>query len=415
MFNIYLSNVSTKDTSACGICKAPQIHKTAEVNNFGFQIKSFFLNLFNTNDWPARWHCGTWSDFHGWLYIISDLAIWAAYFAIPIILFIIIKKRRDIPILKIFWLFIGFIVFCGLTHFIDAIIFWWPAYRLSALLRAFTAIVSVLTVFALIKHLPLIFSLRTQKELEFEIEDRKKAEEETRLLTITHQATNNLMNKKDEFMSIASHELKTPVTTLKASLQLLQSIVNKDNETEITNKLIDKAVRQTGKLTNIINDLLDVTKIQAGKIELKRISFKLLDLLNESKEECELEGSKHKINIICDADLIINADRHRIDQVLCNFITNAIKYSPNANRVDIVAKKTENGKVKVSVIDWGIGIPENEKENVFTKFFRVESTSQNFSGIGLGLYISSEIIIQHGGKIGVNSELGKGSTFWFCV
>lgn len=413
MFSIYLKDELIKDSLTCSNCKVSTINQTAEANHIGFQVQSFFSNLFNTNDWPARWHCGTWSEFHGWLYIVSDLIIWASYFTIPLLLLVIIKKRKDIPFLNIFWLFIAFILFCGLTHFIDAVIFWWPAYRLSALLRFFTALVSVITVLSLYKLLPVIFKLRTQEELEFEIEERKKAEEETRILTLRQEATNTLMNKKDEFMSIASHELKTPLTTLKSSLQLLQRMVLTNKELEPTKMLVDKAARQTKKLTGIINDLLDVTKIQAGKIILNKDEFDLSLLINECAEECEIENKECKVSVQADAELMVYGDRSRIDQVLCNLITNAIKYSPNSNQVNVVAKKIANGKVKVLVIDKGIGIPKNHLDDVFDRFFRVENSSQNFAGIGLGLYISSEIIKRHNGEIGVESELGKGSTFWF--
>ncbi|MFC5284748.1 sensor histidine kinase [Pedobacter alpinus] len=415
MFTIYLKEDLIKDSLTCGNCTVSPINQTAESNNIGFQVQSFFSNLFNTNDWPARWNCGTWSDFHGWLYIISDLTIWAAYFAIPILLLVIIKKRKDIPFLNIFWLFIAFILLCGLTHFIDAIIFWWPAYRLSALLRFFTALVSVITVFSLFKLLPIIFKLRTQEELEFEIIERKKAEEETRILMMRQEATNNLMNRKDEFMSIASHELKTPITTLKSSLQLLQRMVSTNKELEPTKMLVDKAARQTKKLTGIINDLLDVTKIQAGKIILNNAEFDLSLLINECAEECEIENKECNVHVRANSDLVVYGDRSRIDQVLCNLITNAIKYSPNSNKVNVIAEKIDNGKVKVSVIDQGIGIPKNHLDDVFDRFFRVENSSQNFAGIGLGLYISSEIIKRHNGEIGVESELGKGSTFWFSI
>jgi signal transduction histidine kinase len=148
---------------------------------------------------------------------------------------------------------------------------------------------------------------------------------------------------------------------------------------------------------------------------LKRTDFNLLDFLKESVEECRYEDSKHEINIVCDANLMVNADKHRLDQVICNLVTNAIKYSPDADSIDITVEKEESGKVKVSVIDQGIGIPKDQEEEVFARFHRVESTSQNFSGIGLGLYISSEIIKHHGGEIGVKSELGKGSAFWFSI
>ena len=141
------------------------------------QISVFFSRLFDTADFPARWFCGNWSDFHGWLYLISDLGIWAAYFAIPVLLLIVFRRRRDLPFHRVFMLFVAFILLCGLTHLIDASMFWWPAYRLSALVRLATAIVSIFTVFALYKTLPLVVSLRTVRDLECEIEKRKIVEE----------------------------------------------------------------------------------------------------------------------------------------------------------------------------------------------------------------------------------------------
>ena len=139
------------------------------------QAKEFFMKLFSTSDWPPRWHCGVWSDFHGWLYIFSDLLIWASYFAIPVLLLRMLIKRPDIPFPRIIWLFGAFIILCGATHLIDAILFWWPAYRLSAAIRFVTGIVSAVTVFALYKIMPLVFSLRTVKELEHEISERKSS------------------------------------------------------------------------------------------------------------------------------------------------------------------------------------------------------------------------------------------------
>ncbi|MCM4154934.1 hypothetical protein [Gramella sp. AN32] len=118
------------------------------------EIIDFFLNLFGTADWPPRWVCGKWSDFHGWLYIGSDVTIWLAYFIIPVVILWFVQQRPKIPFLPVFWLFAAFILLCGATHIIDAIIFWWPAYRLSALIKFFTAIVSLATVFALIRDLP---------------------------------------------------------------------------------------------------------------------------------------------------------------------------------------------------------------------------------------------------------------------
>lgn len=168
---------SLKAINACGaLCHENRSVIKAKVG-LGDQFTGFFSHLFDTSDWPARWHCGSWTDFHGWLYILSDLCIWASYFAIPFLLIELIVKRKDLPFHKIFALFVTFILLCGLTHFIDAVIFWWPAYRLSALLRFGTAVISIFTVFALKKIIPMILSLRSVTELEAEIIKRKAVEE----------------------------------------------------------------------------------------------------------------------------------------------------------------------------------------------------------------------------------------------
>jgi hypothetical protein len=410
------SDVLPKSKTVCySLCHSQKAGPRQINAGLGGQLKDFFTKIFNTADWPPRWHCGNWTDFHGWLYILSDISIWAAYFAIPVLLFRILYKRKDIPFTKIFWLFIAFILLCGTTHLLDAIIFWWPAYRLSALVRLATAIVSIFTVFALYKILPTIYKLRTLTQLEAEIEERKKAEQEAQKQLVLKQAAEELMAKKDEFMSIASHELKTPITSVKASLQLLQRMADKNEAMQEMVPFVNKAAKQVNKLTGLINDLLDVTRIQAGKLQLVKTDFNLFELVNECAEHCQVEDSKHKIQINGAPDLMVNADRNRIDQVLCNFLTNAFKYSPENELVTVSLEKPENGSIKLSVTDKGIGIPPDKIENIFDRFFRVENTSQSFSGIGLGLYISSEIIKRHDGEIGVESDLNEGSTFWFVI
>jgi signal transduction histidine kinase len=174
-----LSKVSiAKLPPNCGpLCQPRQAAIGTVDSSSKHQVADFFKRLFETSEWPARWHCGTWSDFHGWFYIISDLLIWASYFTIPVLIYIIIKKRSDTPLKGLFLLFVAFIILCGTTHLIDAIIFWWPIYRLSALVRFLTAAVSITAVYALYKRLPMILSLRSIDELEKEIAERKVIEE----------------------------------------------------------------------------------------------------------------------------------------------------------------------------------------------------------------------------------------------
>src|SRR5882724_545444 len=140
----------------------------------------FFSKLFDGSDWPPRWHCGRWTEFHGWLYITSDLLIWSAYFSIPLVIIRYISKRQDIKFIRLYFLFAAFILACGSTHFLDAAAFWFPVYRLNALVRLITGILSWITVFYLVKLLPAAFSLKTQSELEKEVEQRKKTEEQSR-------------------------------------------------------------------------------------------------------------------------------------------------------------------------------------------------------------------------------------------
>lgn len=141
------------------------------------QVADFFKKLFDTSDWPARWFCGNWTEFHGWLYIISDLLIWSAYFAIPILIIRYIStKKTTVRFNRLYFLFATFILACGSTHLLDAITFWHPVYRLNAITRAFTGIVSWITVFQMMKFLPVAFALKTPAELEIEVDQRKRAE-----------------------------------------------------------------------------------------------------------------------------------------------------------------------------------------------------------------------------------------------
>lgn len=144
-------------------------------------VLDFFRKLFDTADWPPRWHCGNWTGFHGWLYIVSDLLIWSAYFAMPLIILKFISRKVNAKFVRLYFLFAAFILACGSTHLLDAVTFWFPAYRLNALVRFVTGVVSWVTVFQLVRILPEALSLKTHDQLEKEISERKRAEEELRI------------------------------------------------------------------------------------------------------------------------------------------------------------------------------------------------------------------------------------------
>ncbi len=220
------------------------------------------------------------------------------------------------------------------------------------------------------------------------------------------------LEKKDEFITIASHELKTPVTSIKGYVQVLQYKFKKDGNQEAAD-MLQKADTQINKLTGLITDLLDVKRIENGQFRYEQVTFDFDELVREINEETGRVVKTHRLGCHLDANCFISGDRNKIGQVMTNFIDNAAKYSPVGTQIE-VETKVINNCVHFSVTDFGIGIPKEQIPNIFDRFFRVTGDKPNtYSGLGLGLYISSEIIKRHNGRIGVESEKDKGSRFYF--
>ncbi|HEU5228572.1 MAG TPA: ATP-binding protein [Ktedonobacteraceae bacterium] len=223
-----------------------------------------------------------------------------------------------------------------------------------------------------------------------------------------------LEQQKDEFIGVASHELKTPVTSVKAYTQLLEMRFRKVGD-ELSSQMLKKMDMQLNKLTNLIRDLLDVTKIESGKLQLHKTSFDLNELIAEIVEEMQRTTTKHTLLQELSAPITLYADKDRIGQVVTNLLANAIKYSPEADTV-IVRTAHQDGAVVTSVQDFGIGIPAEKQSEIFERFFRVGGEAQaTYPGLGLGLYISAEFVRRHHGSIWAESEEGKGSTFSFSL
>jgi PAS domain S-box-containing protein len=217
--------------------------------------------------------------------------------------------------------------------------------------------------------------------------------------------------KKDEFIGMASHELKTPLTSISGYMQILQRIHTDDK----SNSFISKTVHQVRKLSALVNDLLDVSKIEAGKLQLVKREFDLIKIATDAVELLRNSQSSHTIKFVSNIQMItINADPNRVEQLIINFLTNAIKYSPAADRVDVIIQSNK-AEVIVGVKDLGMGIEKDKLKNIFNRFYRVEGLNPAISGLGIGLYICKEIVDRHKGKIWVDSEYGKGSTFWFSL
>jgi two-component system phosphate regulon sensor histidine kinase PhoR len=218
------------------------------------------------------------------------------------------------------------------------------------------------------------------------------------------------MEKKDEFIGIASHELKTPITSLKGYLQLISH--KKESLPEAVKQYIDKAIISLNKLQRLIDDLLDVSKIQAGRLEYAMHLVDITELVKQCTENARHVYPNYNFKNTSETGLVVIGNEERLEQVVMNLINNAVKYSPNDNNIIISAVKRD-GQMRVAVTDNGIGLSPEQKERIFERFYRVEDKKYMSSGLGMGLYISQEIINHHLGKIGVDSELGKGASFYF--
>lgn len=220
------------------------------------------------------------------------------------------------------------------------------------------------------------------------------------------------LEQKDEFISIASHELKTPVTSIKGYIQLLRYNFKEEGNTK-AEEMLGRADAQVNKLSKLISELLDVSKIENGQLQYTQERFSLGELVKEMVQELLNFSNTHELSYTIEDDCMVYGDRHKIGQVISNLIENAIKYSPFKSAI-MIDVKAANGNACCSVQDYGMGIPHEECSKIFERFYRVGgSLESTYSGLGLGLYISAEIIKKHNGKLTVQSEYGKGSTFSF--
>jgi signal transduction histidine kinase len=249
---------------------------------------------------------------------------------------------------------------------------------------------------------------------------QRRIDDATAELKERYEQLKELDRMKSQFLSIASHELKTPITAMSGFLQVALRRIRRLSEGAeaapaaeglrgITEQL-EVVYRQTTKLARLVDELLDVSRIQTGRIEFRYGDVDMAELANEVATRMQLTTTTHKISVTRDSQSVVTADRDHLEQVLNNLLTNAIKYSPGGGAITIDVRPEQDGGVRVSVTDEGIGIPSEELDAIFGLFYRSpDRAARDAAGMGLGLYISKEIVVRHGGRIWAESAGAKGS------
>lgn len=223
-----------------------------------------------------------------------------------------------------------------------------------------------------------------------------------------------LQKQKDEFTNLASHELRTPVTSLRATLQLINRIIKeKQIEDDRLIKLAQNAERHTKKLASPVDDLLITTVLPNEELVLNKTIFSFSEVVDGCCNHISMSGT-HTVEKAGDMTIEIYADQHKIDQVMFNLLNNAVKYAPYSKTITIGIEHIHHF-TKITVTDKGIGIADKNIASIFERFKKVDTGQHSQSGLGMGLYVCSEIIKRHGGQIGVDSILGQGSSFWFTI
>jgi len=365
------------------------------------QLIDFFRHLTDTSDWPPRWYCGTWTDFHGWLYIISDLTIWLAYMAIPLILIRFLLIKTGVPMSGVFWLFGAFVLLCGMTHLLDAVIFWWPAYRLSALIRFLTGVVSVATVVALIRHFNQALGLRTSQEYDRELVLRQQIMQE---LSRSNQ-------ELQQFAYVASHDLQSPLKTITNYLGLLDTKYGPQLDPD-AHRIINVSTAAADRMRMLINDLLNFSRV-GNRTDFKAVN--LNDVITQILAENETDIQASGATISQSALPVLTGHPTDMYQVFQNLISNALKY----RRADVPPRVTigasdEGDHYRFTVGDNGIGIDPRYYDRVFQIFQRLHGRNE-YSGTGIGLATVKKVVDLYGGQIWLDSTVGSGTTVLFTI
>ncbi|HTK08208.1 MAG TPA: ATP-binding protein [Ktedonobacteraceae bacterium] len=226
------------------------------------------------------------------------------------------------------------------------------------------------------------------------------------------QALSEVRERQDLFLSMTAHELNTPLTSMQLLVTFLQRNLGQNNKYSMTIEMLES---QLQRFIHLVGDLLDMSRVKAGRLTLTFTSCDVCELVRSIIHKVQHSTTTHTLHLSCETTATINADPDRLEQVLVNLLSNAIKYSPEAKVIDIRVI-SDASQVVVSIQDYGIGISQEAQSHLFEQYYRsIEVSSRKYPGLGIGLYIVYEIVKQHHGKIWMESEEGKGATFFFAL
>ena len=425
-------------------------------------MMNLWSQLFQSESFIPHGHCYLWQTNLVGLHVLSDGLIAMAYYSIPITLFYLVRKRQDLPFEWVFLLFGAFIVSCGTTHILDIWTLWHPTYWLSGMVKAFTALVSVITATQLFPLMPQVLALPSPAQLEHanvalqsqvterlrieaelkihqtqleqlvtertiellqtnttlqeEISERKRVEQERTKLLAREQAARSEAEKanriKDEFLAVLSHELRTPMNPILGwSKLLLSSRLNVAKSREA----VETIERNANLQMQLIDDLLDTSRIVSGKLSLNSSLVDLNSIVSAALETLGLAAEAKSLQIqttLSSVPVWVMGDDARLQQVVWNLLSNAIKFTPIAGEVEVHLTQTEN-YVQIRVRDTGKGIRPDFLPYVFEHFRQEDGAiTRKFGGLGLGLAIVHRIVELHGGSVKAESfGESQGATF----
>jgi signal transduction histidine kinase/ActR/RegA family two-component response regulator len=377
--------------------------------------------FFSSPNFMPHGMCYLWQPGTLWLNVTSDGLITAAYYAIPLSLYYLVRERRkEIPFPGIILMFAAFIVLCGTTHLMEIWTVWHPDYRLAGAIKGVTGIVSVATMFALFKLIPHAMQLRSPAQLRQEVESRTAQlgdlnEELRAQVDARDRAEAQLRDRdqrKDEFLATLAHELRNPLAPIRHAVKILGEAAATVEQQRWGREVID---RQAHRMALLLDDLLEVSRITRGQLVLKKQRVTLSALITAAVETVrpQIDSKELMLTVSLPPEqLDLEADPLRLSQALSNLLTNAAKFTPRGGRINLAVNKTPT-EIVIAVRDTGIGFEPNLSPHLFDMFMQAHPATEGAEGgLGIGLSLVKGLIRLHGGSVSAESDgIGRGAEF----